>query len=322
MGRRYINQLGEHENLHEVFLVGNKQLRHNRNGNLYLQMRLSDRTGAVTAMMWNTSDHVASAFENGDYVEIQGTTQFYNGAMQIIVTRVDRAEPGSVNEEEFVHFSQQHVDQLRVDMVALLRSMENSALRDLAECFLSDEDLMGRMSRAPAAVKHHHAFHGGLIEHVVSLMKLVDVVAERYPQLDRDILLMGAFLHDIGKVDELTYERDLAYSTEGQLVGHLVMGVTMLDAKLNQYRQMVGDNFPAETAVLLKHMIVSHHGKLEFGSPKVPMTREAIALHVLDDLDAKLHNFDQITREDVNVDSEWTAFQAHLGRKLYKGPAE
>lgn len=322
MSRRFINQLGENENIHEIFLVGNKQLRHNRNGNLYLQMRLSDRTGAVTGMMWNASDQVASCFDNGDYIEIQGNTQFYNGSMQIIVTRVEPAEPGSINEEDYILISQQKIDELRRDLASLLRSIASGPMLDLAECFLADEALMSRFCRAPAAVKHHHAFHGGLLEHVVGLMKLVNLVAPQYPQLDRDMLLLGTFLHDIGKVEELAYERDLAYTTQGQLLGHLVIGITMLDEKLAEVQRLSGEKFPEESAILLKHLIVSHHGKLEFGSPKVPMTREAITLHLLDDLDAKLHNFEQIAREDVNVDSEWTTFQTHLGRKLYKGSTQ
>ena len=177
---------------------------------------------------------------------------------------------------------------------------------------------MKRFGDAPAGVKHHHAYPGGLLEHVVQLIELVQSVVAHYPQLDRDLLLMGAFLHDIGKVDELTYDRGLGYSDEGQLVGHLVQGVVILQEKLAQVAQRRGEPFPAELGAQLKHLIVSHHGRLEYGSPKVPMTLEAVALHYLDDMDAKLYSFEQLMREDVDSESRWTTYQPHLGRKIFK----
>ncbi len=318
MARRFINQLSEREDIDDVFLASDKQLRPNRNGNLYLQLRLSDRTGTVNAMMWNANDRIYQSFQNGDYVHIQGTSQFYNGNLQIILTQIDAAEPGNIDEVDFVHLSEQSRDKLLQRLAELLRSVENLDLKNLAECFLIDNEFMGRFSKAPAGVKHHHAYPGGLLQHVVDLMETTQLIAPRYPQLNPDLLLMGAFLHDIGKVDELISDQGLAYSDEGQLVGHLVQGVTILEKKIQETERMTDEEFPASLSVQLKHMIVSHHGKLEFGSPKVPMTMEALALHYLDDLDAKLHSFEQLIREDVNIDSDWTTYHPHLGRKLYK----
>ena len=204
----------------------------------------------------------------------------------------------------------------------MLRAVTNYHLRSLAECFLIDEQFMDQFTRAPAGVKNHHAYHGGLLDHVVHLMQLSTSVARHYPQLDPDLLVIGAFLHDMGKVHELSYDRDLAYSDEGQLIGHVVIAVGMLDKKLEEAAQLSGEPFPEELALRLKHMIVSHHGQYDFGSPKLPMTLEAIALHLLDNLDAKIHNFDSLIREDVNVDSHWTTYQANIGRKLFKGQSE
>lgn len=319
MSRRFINQMGERESINEVFLAGDKQLRKNRNGNLYLQLRLTDRTGTVNALMWNTSDSAAHAFDNGDFVRVDGITQFYNGSLQIIAKQVERAEPGDVNREEFFQLSSEDVDRLRAQLSEMLRAVTNYHLRNLAECFLIDEQFMDQFSRAPAGVKNHHAYHGGLLEHVVQLMQLTTSVARHYPQLEPDLLVMGAFLHDMGKVHEMRYDRDLAYSDEGQLIGHVVIAVGMLDKKLDEASQLSGEPFPEELALRLKHMIVSHHGQYDFGSPKLPMTLEAIALHFLDNLDAKIHNFDSLIREDVNVDSHWTTYQANIGRKLFKG---
>ena len=319
MGRRYLGQLGEREAVNEVFVVSDKQLRPNRNGNLYLQMRLTDRTGSVNAMMWNASDRSADDFDVGDYVRIEGTTQYYNGNMQIIVTQVELAEPGDVNEEELIQIDREQTERHMARLAAILRDIKNVSILNLVEAFLLDEALIARFKRAPAGIKTHHAYPGGLLEHVVSVMELAILVAPRYDAVDQDLLVMGAFLHDIGKLEELTYDRHLGYSDEGQLIGHLVQGVGILERKIDEATKLSGEPFPGEIAMRLKHMIVSHHGEVEFGSPKVPMTFEAIALRYLDDLDAKINNFQQIIRDDVNVDSQWTTYQPNLGRKLYKG---
>lgn len=319
MSRRFINQLGDRESVDEIFLVSDKQLRTNRQGNLYLQMRLSDRTGSVTAMMWNANEQSYGRLDNGDYLHIQGTAQFYNGALQLIVTRFEKVPAEEVVEADFITLGPATIDQLVGRLAAMLRGMRSYPLRNLAECFLTDEKFLGGLSSAPAGVKNHHAYRGGLLEHVVSLMEVVSVVAPHYPELDADLLLMGALIHDMGKIRELTYERDLAYSDEGQLIGHLVIGIEMLDEKVRETERLANESFPAELRLRLKHMIVSHHGEYEFGSPKLPMTPEALALHYLDNLDAKMHAVGQLIREDANTDSRWTPFLAHLNRKLFKG---
>ncbi len=319
MARRFISQLGERESVDEIFLVADKQLRTNRQGNFYLQMRLSDRSGSLTAMMWNANDKVYSSFENGDYVRVQGTSQFYNGALQMIVSRIDRVIPRDVDEADFVTLNVSAIDRLASEVAEMLRTVRNESLRNLVECFLVDEAFMASFTSAPAGIKNHHAYRGGLLEHVHSLLRLVSIVAPHYPDLDDDLLLLGAFLHDAGKIRELTYERELAYSDEGQLVGHLVIGVGMLDEKVREVERLTGESFPRELHLRLQHMIVSHHGQYEFGSPKLPMTLEAIALHYLDNLDAKMHSLGTLIREDANTDSNWTPYQAPLGRKLYKG---
>ena len=321
MARRFINQLGEHESVDQVFLVTDKQMRTNRNGNLYLQLRLADRTGTVTAMLWNASDQAYGGFDNGEYVRVQATTQFYNGALQMIVQRVERADASTIDESEFRTLATTDIDQLAGRLAEMLRAVKNHHLRALAESYLIDEVFMNKFLRAPAGVKNHHAYPGGLIEHVVSLMRLTSAVAPLYPDLDSDLLLLGAFLHDVGKVDELTYDRELGYSDEGQLIGHLVMAVEMLDHKVEETQKLSGEAFPERLKLLLKHMILSHHGEYEFGSPKLPMTPEAVALHYLDNLDAKLELFRLLIKGDANTESNWTPFQPTLGRKIFKAPA-
>lgn len=318
--RRFINQLGEREDIDEVFIASEKQLRPNRNGNLYLQLRLSDRTGSINAMMWNASNSVYHAFDNGDFVHVQGTSQVYNGNMQIIVNQIDEAEPGNINEDDFVHLTAKDHENLTNELKENLRGIEDFHLKSLAESFLMDEAFMNQFTSAPAGIKHHHAYAGGLLEHVVHLMRVVKAIAPFYPVANYDILVMGTFLHDVGKIDELTYDKALGYSDEGQMIGHLVQGVSILEQKLRETNDLINEPFPEALAMQLKHIIVSHHGKLEFGSPKVPMTIEALTLHYLDDLDAKIHNFEQLIRDDPNSDSPWTTYHPHLGRKLYKAP--
>lgn len=319
MPRRFISQMGEHESVDEVFLAADKQLRTNRNGNLYLQLRLADRSGSLTAMLWNANEQLYSSFDNGDFLRVKGTTQFYNGSLQLIVSQLESEDPNKVDEADFLTLKPADVDRLSLRLSELLRGMQNFHLRNLAECFLVDEAFMQKLTTAPAGVKKHHAYRGGLIEHVVSLMELSLSVAPHYRELDRDVLLMGAFLHDMGKIEELTYERDLAYSDPGQLLGHVVLAISMLDDKIRQVERFSNEPFPEELALRLKHMIVSHHGQYEFGSPKLPMTLEAVALHFLDNLDAKMHSIGQLLREDANTDSNWTPFQADFQRKFFKG---
>jgi 3'-5' exoribonuclease len=250
---------------------------------------------------------------------VEGTAQIYQGAMQMIATQISRALPSEIDAEDFMPLVAIDLDRLAQRLKELLRGMQDPHLRNLAECFLLDEHFMARFTRAPAGVKNHHAYVGGLLDHVVSLMEVCTRVAPCYPGLNADLLLMGAFVHDVGKIEELSYDRAFAYTDEGQLIGHLVMAVSMLEAKVREAEKLSGETIPAETVLRLKHIIVSHHGEYEFGSPKLPMTLEAVALHHLDNLDAKLHSFQQQIRDDPNVESPWTHYNPTINRKLYKG---
>ena len=319
MPRRFVNQFGHQEAIDQTFLASQKQLRPNRNGNLYLQVELSDRSGTISGRMWNAGESEYRGFDDGDFVRVEGTAQLYQGAMQLIITHICKARDDEVEYSDFMPVGPAELDRLAVRLGELLRGMSNPHLRTLSECFLMDEEFMSKFTRAPAGVKNHHAYVGGLLEHVVNLMEVVTRVVGCYPAIDPDLLLMGAFIHDMGKIDELSYDRGFAYTDEGQLIGHLVMAMGLLEAKVRESEKLSGEPIPAELVLRLKHMIVSHHGQYEFGSPKLPMTLEAVALHQLDNLDAKIHSFEQQMRDDPNVESPFTAYNAGLGRKLYKG---
>ena len=318
MGRQYINQFSEGESINQVFVANGKQLRPNRQGNPYLQLTLSDKSGSVNAMQWNANQSVYDSFENGDYVIIKGTTQLFNGNLQIIVQQLKKADESRVDEADFVTLTNENVGQLIVQLRQFVDSISHPQLQSLCQQYLDSKDIMEKFSQAPAGVKNHHAYQGGLIHHVVSLMELAESVVQHYPEVDRDLVLAGVLLHDLSKTDELAYERSLEYTDEGQLVGHLVMGVELLGKQIDQWEANQGTTFPNDIAIQLKHMIVSHHGQYDFGSPKLPMTLEALVLHMIDNLDAKVHQFSHAMDSEANPGDNWTPFIPTLGRKLYK----
>jgi 3'-5' exoribonuclease len=319
MARRSIAQLNDGESVEEVYLVIDKQLRANRNGNLYLQVDIRDRTGTINARMWNATEAQFRAFEPGDFLKIKGKVQLFQGALQIILNQIERVPESQVELAEFLPHVEADVSKLYERLRGILLKLGNPHLRALAECFLMDEAFVNGFCHAPAGVRNHHAYLGGLLEHVTTLLDAADRLAPLYPDLDRDVWLMGIFLHDIGKVRELSYERTFAYTDEGQLVGHIVIGVEMLNEKARKVPDLTGEPFPAELLLRLKHLILSHHGTHEFGSPRVPMTPEAIALHLLDNFDAKVHTFTRDIRDDRHSPSAWTPFSPSLQRRLFKG---
>lgn len=322
MSRRSVSDLRDGEQIEEVFLLAEKQLRANRNGDLYLLTQLRDATGLVSGLLWNVTEDQVAGFAAGDYVKIRGKAQLFQGALQVILTHIQQASSEGLDAADFRPSSSQDVTVLLARLREILLAIEDEPIRTLMECFLVDETLMDRFSRAPAGVKTHHAYEGGLIEHVVNILETAMRIVDLYPQLDPSLLLAAIFLHDIGKVHELSYDATFAYTDEGQLIGHMVIAVEMLTAKAAEYEQMTGEPFPEEPLLRLKHMILSHHGRYEFGSPKLPMTLEAIALVHLDNLDAKINEFARSIDDDPNAGSNWTPYSPRLDRKLYKGAVE
>jgi len=318
-GRKRITELAAGGQIDQVFLATRKQLRPNRNGQLYLQVELADRSGAITGRMWNASDDDFEAFDEGDYVRVEGTVQLYTGALQIIVTAIGRVDPRSVDEGEFCVLSSADVERLTAELTRLLGTIRPGPVHDLVDAVLADTELMTVFKRSPAGVKQHHAYAGGLLEHVVNLLHLADTIAPRYPAVDRDLLLVGVLLHDIGKTLELESERGFSYTDAGQLLGHVLLGLELVDEKIREIEDRTGKAFDAEKAVRIKHMIASHHGEYAFGAPKLPMTLEAIALHHLDQLDARMAGTLQLMQNEAAIDGGWTQYHANLGRKFFKG---
>ena len=322
MPRRTVQQLVDGDSLDEVFLVGDKQLRANRNGVHYLQMELRDRTGMIAARMWNATEQLFRSFEDGDLLRIKGKVQLYQGTLQVIFSGFEAVAPDQAKIDDFVPQTEQDVSKLFDRLRAPLLKLGNPHLRALVECFLIDDAFVQGFCAAPAGIRNHHAYRGGLLEHVVTMLEGADRLLPLYPEVNRDLLLMGVFLHDAGKVHELSYDRAFGYTDEGQLVGHVVMGIEMLNEKVARVPDLTGESFPPELLLRIKHMIVSHHGTYEFGAPRLPMTPEAIALHFLDNLDAKIHSFTRDIREDRNTASAWTPYNQNTQRRLFKGLRE
>src|SRR5262245_51885258 len=252
VGRRFVQMLADGDGVDEVYLVVDKQLRANRNGNLFLQLELRDRSGTIGARLWNAGEPLFRSFEAGDFVLVKGKVQLFQGALQMILNGVVKFAPEKVDLADFLPHTDKDVSKLYERLRTTLRKLGNPHLRALAECFLMDESFTQSFCRAPAGVRNHHAYVGGLLEHVVTMLDAADRLAPLYPELDRDLFLMGVFLHDIGKVRELTYDRTFAYSDEGQLIGHLVIGCEMVGEMARRATQLTGEPFPQELLLRLK----------------------------------------------------------------------
>ncbi|MEQ1827587.1 MAG: HD domain-containing protein [Pirellula sp.] len=316
MPKLFVSDIQPQMQVDGTFRVADRQLRANRQGNLYLLMQLQDRTGVISGMRWNADEKIAERFNKGSYVRVQGASQIHNGVLQLILNQVVTVDEETIDPEDFAAGNRIDADHLWRRMGELLETLSNETARHVAFGFYGDPSIERLFRIAPAGIKAHHAYPGGLLEHVVTLMELSDRIASNYSILDRDVLLVGAMLHDIGKLEELQFEGELSYSDAGQLLGHLVQGVQMLDRKTSELAA-VGKPLDPDVVLRIKHIIVSHHGYLEHGSPKIPMTLEAIAFHYLDEMDAKLNAALAIIDSDPTNDA-WTNYNPTLGRKLLK----
>ena len=316
MSRQFIADIQPQQHVDEIFRIVDRQLRANRQGNHYLLLQLQDRTGTISGMRWNADERVVEKFPKGGFARIQAASQLHNGAVQLIVSNMQNVEASGVNLEDFDAGTRVDVDSLWRELEEMVNRIECSTLKPLCESLINDNAVASSLKQAPAGIKAHHAYPGGLLEHIVSLMKLSDMLAIHYRDLDRDIIVAGALVHDIGKLEEMSFGSELGYTDAGQLLGHLVQGVQMIDRHI---AALTASGVQLDQAKILKlqHIIVSHHGYLEHGSPKVPMTLEALAFHYLDEMDAKLSSARGMIEADRTKDL-WTPFNPTLGRKILK----
>jgi 3'-5' exoribonuclease len=289
-----------------AFLVQTKEIRQKKTGEPYLSLTLGDRTGDVDAKMWDNVAEVMNAFECGDFVRVKGLPQIYNNRPQFTIHKIQRVEESSVDLADFLPASTRDPREMVAELSQIVGGIGNPHLRALLDIVLADEELLRRYAKAPAAKSIHHAYLGGLLEHVLSLCGM-------YPTVDLDLLLAGAILHDIGKVHELSYDRGFGYTSEGQLLGHIAIGLRLIEDKLRELPE-----FPPRLRTLVEHLVLSHHGSLEFGSPKVPLYPEALLLAYLDDLDAKMDCMRALADKDRQVEGHWTPYSPALERMILK----
>lgn len=301
----------ENQNITTSFVVASKQIKPKKSGEPYLALTLSDRSGQIDAKMWDGVPEAMNTFDQDDFVKVRGLINKYNNRYQLTIHKLRRMDENEVQFEDYLPKTDKDVDLLWKTVADYVEAFTNPHLKALIKAFMADPDIERGYKCAPAAKTLHHAFIGGLLDHVVSLFKSCDLISRNYPTIDRDLLMSGAFLHDIGKLHELAYARTFSYTTEGQLLGHMIIELEMLHKKI-----ALVPGFPNELKTLLEHLIISHHGEYEFGSPKLPMFPEALMLHYMDDLDSKMESMRaHFQREDLNG-SEWTSYNASLGRPL------
>jgi 3'-5' exoribonuclease len=314
MARKFIADIKPGDSVEQPFLVREKHLRTQRNGAFYIDLELMDKTGSVPAKMWDATQVLFETFDEDDFILVKARSETYRRALQLVVTAIQRIEPSEVDVADFLPQTRKDIPTLLARLRKIADGIENPHLKALLAAFLGDREFAAAFQRAPAAVSMHHACLGGLLEHTVGVAELALLVAQAYPNVNRDMLVAGAVLHDIGKVQEFDYTRGFRYSDAGGLVGHLPLGVLMVERRAREL-----EGFPGALLHQLHHLILSHHGEHEYGSPVLPATAEAVALHYIDNLDAKLSAFEQALLDDANAHTNWTEWSRIFDRKLFKG---
>jgi 3'-5' exoribonuclease len=309
----FLADCAQHENkvITSSFVVVSKQVKPKKTGDPYLALTLGDRTGQLEAKMWDNVEDALNAFEQDDFIKIKGLLNKYKNRFQITIHKLRRLGDSEVDFADYLPKTTKDIGELWQTLAGFVATFQDPSLKALVEAFMGDPDIAEAYRTAPAAKTLHHAYIGGLLDHVVSLFRSCDLMCRNYPQINRDLLLTGAFLHDIGKIHELAYNRSFSYTTRGQLLGHMVIELEMVHAKIAQV-----PGFPSELKTLVEHLIISHHGQYEFGSPKLPMFPEALVLHYLDDLDSKMESMRAHFAREVCSEGVWTGYNPSLARPL------
>jgi 3'-5' exoribonuclease len=309
----YVSELEPNQTINGVFLVAQKEVRQKKTGDPYLSLTLTDRTGDLDAKMWDNAQEVIDAFEKDSFIRVKGMVQVFQNRPQLSIHKLQPVPESEVDVADYLPASKRDRDEMFRELQGWVDGFTNPHLRVLVKTIIGDEIIGFAYRTAPAAKSVHHAWIGGLIEHVLSLCHLAKFTAAHYEGIDLDLLLSGVILHDVGKIYELTYVRSLGYSDQGQLLGHIMMGTHMVDEKIRAI-----PDFPPKLRELLLHMILSHHGQLEFGSPKLPVFPEAMLLHLLDNMDSKMETMRGLVERDRGIEGCWTGYSSILERSVLK----
>jgi len=310
--KTYVNDIRENDQLDSLFLVKEKSSGITKTGNVYLKLRLVDRSGEIEGRIWTFVENFAESFEKDDFVHVLGKAVSYQGHLQLNITHFEKVREEEVLLSDFFRTAEKDIDEMFHALLEVSQQIQNLHLSQLLQLFWEDEPFIKLFKTAPASKWVHHNYLGGLLEHTLSLAQLVLKNTGQYNGLNQDLLLTAAILHDLGKVDELSYHRSFDYSDEGRLLGHIILGIERVEQKIRQL-----PDFPKDLSMLLKHFLLSHHGQYIWGSPKKPMTLEAVMLHYLDDMDAKINGIQQFIKAQVSEGSKWSAYHRVFDQYFY-----
>jgi 3'-5' exoribonuclease len=319
MRRLFLRDAAAGDVVEDVFIITNKQLAATASGKHYIKAFCSDRTAQLNVRIWNATRDMFTAMPDGGFLRIRGRVENYQNNLQLIIEQMWPAKEGTFDVADLMPHTEKDIDQMCARVFEICGSIQNRHLAALLQAYLDDEQLMNNFCRAPAAMNFHHAFVGGLLEHTLNAMEVADAVCKFYPTLNRDVVVAGIFLHDLAKTWELAYENAFSYTDGGQLVGHIVKGAIWVEQKAEQAEKILGEKIPRPLIDVIQHIILSHHGEPEFGAARTPSTPEAIAVHVIENLDAKLMMALTLTRgENVAGESNWTDWQKAFNGRLYR----
>ena len=316
MAHKFINEINPGETIDDIYLVKEPILRSTSRGDLYIAMFLADKTGQLNGRIWQASEGMYRELPKPGFVRVQGRSEVYQNAMQIVVNNISVIDPAKVRIEDFLARTDKDIDKMLAEVRKIVAGIKNKQLKALVDEFLADEKLMKKFCSCPGGMSMHHDFIGGLLEHTWNMLRVASAILPLYPDVQADLVLAGIFIHDMGKTEELTYDMAFTYTDTGQLIGHISETFLMTHKKAGQLAAK-GEKIDSAILDALGHIVLSHHGEYEFGSPKLPATAEAFMVCYIDDLDAKMN---QVTRliEDDPGDSNWTGWQKPLETRLYR----
>jgi len=313
MKKIFVNEIKENEPVESIFLVKHKSMLSTKTGSPYLSLLLTDHTGEIPGRVWEQAEHLAKLFEKDDFIKVISHAVSYQNSLQLTITHIALCPLSEITLSDFLPQAKNDREQTFLKLTTITEEIHNPYLKRLVDLFLADEDFVRLFKLSPAGKELHHVYLGGLLEHTLSVATLILEIRTHYPDLNLDLLLTGGILHDIGKIHELTYTRSFDYTDSGRLLGHITLGIEMINEKL----QAIPD-FPPELATELKHLIISHHGAYQFGSPKRPKLLEALILYYLDDLDAKVNTIQSFIQREKEPHSKCAGYHPLLERYLFK----
>jgi len=316
MAHKFVNQIKPGEAIDDIYMVKEPILRSTTRGDLYIAMFLADKTGQLNGRMWQATETVYKALPMPGFIHIQGRSELYQNNLQIVINNISVVDPSKVSLDDFLAHTDKDVEQMFKEVKQIVARIKNPQLNALVGEFLADDRLMEKFCAAPGGVKLHHDYIGGLLEHTHNMLRVAVAVLPLYPQVQADLVLAGIFLHDMGKTEELSYELAFSYTDAGQLIGHIGQTLLLVNRKADA---LTAKGTPVDKPILdaIGHIILSHHGEYEFGSPKLPATPEAFMVYYIDDLDAKLNQVASAIDNELS-DSNWTAWKSALQTRLYR----